>query len=185
MIRVFWAILTNMTPIQALIMARIDAEFQELHSSIYGVAFMGTPHRGSNSADLVSATSNIARIALLGRKTHPQLVKTLKTHSQFLLDVSRDFRHQELKKIISFYEMEITQLTNGLVSLPSLVILFLWANMRIEHRLLKGIRQYWMSTESHRLAAMRIIATCVNFLMEVMRGSELSVDNFELWQKQP
>lgn len=99
---------------QALILAKEDPEFKELHDSVYGITFMGTPHRG---AELASTFYTIAKVFCpMQSILRPQLIKSLKANSQFLLETSASFRHQDLKRIISFYETYTMKGLNALVS---------------------------------------------------------------------
>lgn len=75
---------------------------------------MGTPHRG---AELASTFYKIAKV-FCPKKTvlSSQLIKSVKANSRFLLDTSASFRHQDLKRIISFYETYTMKGLNALVS---------------------------------------------------------------------
>lgn len=71
------------------LISKEDPEFKVLHDSLYGIAFMGTPHRG---AELASTFYKIAKV-FCPKKTVlcSQLIKSVKANSQFLLHTSASF----------------------------------------------------------------------------------------------
>ena len=92
---------------QSLVRARERDQFDELLQKIRGVAFFGTPHRGSSLADWGTIFANILKVASLGSSTNSQLSADLKERSKVLQSISKSFvdRSKSLS-IISFYETE-------------------------------------------------------------------------------
>lgn len=74
---------------------------------------MGTPHRG---AELASLFYKIAKVFCPKTVLRSQLIGSVRANSQFLLETSASFRHQDLKRIISFYETYTMKGLNVLVS---------------------------------------------------------------------
>ncbi|KAI1322949.1 hypothetical protein F5Y16DRAFT_403920 [Xylariaceae sp. FL0255] len=101
---------------KALIRARERDRYEELLMKVRGVAFFGTPHRGSSSADWASILGNISNVLSLGTTTNTGLLKSLQQNSKVLQDVSESFvdRGKGLR-IISFCETRKLENTNILV----------------------------------------------------------------------
>ena len=85
---------------KAYILACQDAAFQELARRIYGMVFLATPHRGSNSAQQLSSLLRIS----LPHGTKPY-VGDLERGSGVLQSINDDFRHySNTLNLRSFYE---------------------------------------------------------------------------------
>lgn len=97
--------LTGAIAFQALIMAGPNPQYKDLRRSVSGVVFMGTPHRGTNTAAIIT---KLIRVASIGFSS---AVRTQ------LMDLSEGFRHETIQ-VITFYEMWETN-GLGIVSLPS------------------------------------------------------------------
>ena len=80
---------------------------------IHGVAFFGTPHRGSSLAEWGTHFANILNIASFGTKTNSQLSADLEERSRILRSISKSFvdRGKNLD-ILSFYETEKAEWLN-------------------------------------------------------------------------
>ncbi|KAE8446972.1 hypothetical protein EG329_011454 [Mollisiaceae sp. DMI_Dod_QoI] len=93
---------------QAVVRAHEQNEYYaDILDNIQGVAFFGTPHRGSDLAfwDYIGAT--LVRSVTLGYSTNKTLSKELKIDSEMLKRVSESFAYRGAKmKIRSFYETE-------------------------------------------------------------------------------
>ncbi|KAF1844989.1 uncharacterized protein K460DRAFT_354850 [Cucurbitaria berberidis CBS 394.84] len=75
---------------QALLIARGTSQphVKSLLPSTVGIAFMGTPHLGSNKADWASP---ITRLSNLLRKTNQEIVAVLKPGSEMLANLQQEF----------------------------------------------------------------------------------------------
>lgn len=93
---------------RALIDARQSSQFQNVYKLTSGILFLGTPHRGSSSADLVSTLAKISggRFGL-----NHELLRDLRSHSDQANDINRIFAHvvAERLQIGSFYETRPTK----------------------------------------------------------------------------
>jgi hypothetical protein len=83
--------------------------YQPRINQIKAVLFLGTPHAGADLASMLSWVSSIAYIAT-GGTTNKQLLDTLKSEGNDLLEISESFveRGESLVKIYSFFEQEKT-----------------------------------------------------------------------------
>lgn len=83
----------------------------------YGILFLGTPHKGSDVAEWGSRLERICG-AILPRKlidTQPQLVNALKSNSETLQNIDRDFIHlTSIFRIFFFHEGKPTDLKGTL-----------------------------------------------------------------------
>jgi hypothetical protein len=52
---------------------------------------MGTPHRGSNTADLGSIGARVLEVASLGRSTNTEIIKQLRQGTKVLQEISTSF----------------------------------------------------------------------------------------------
>lgn len=76
--------------LQALVSAKLHEEdYPSIIRSVAGVAFLGTPHRGSNSQSKASVIASIASSVALGE--HSNLLKVLAKDSEILADLLHDF----------------------------------------------------------------------------------------------
>jgi ankyrin repeat domain-containing protein 50 len=82
-------------------------EYKDLVDSIRGVIFMGTPHRGSNSASYATILSKILNVPTFGRGVRSDLLTLLKTSSPILSQITQQSKNL-LKplSVISFYEQQ-------------------------------------------------------------------------------
>jgi hypothetical protein len=74
-------------------------------SSTFGISFLGTPHRGSESATIGKHAYRIARLAT--KRPNIKLLRSLEKNSDTLKAISNRFRNTQQKwdiKISSFYE---------------------------------------------------------------------------------
>jgi LDH2 family malate/lactate/ureidoglycolate dehydrogenase len=84
---------------------------------IRGVAFFGTPHKGSDIATWADIFANILRAASLGTSTNRRLTKDLKGNAEVLADISKSFvDRSKALKIVSFYESDMMDFMNCKVS---------------------------------------------------------------------
>lgn len=103
---------------QAFIRAHEVERYHSLQRLIFGVIFLGTPHRGSDLASWGSMLSSVLKMGTLGTSTNSQLLKDLETNSRDLDRISKSFiaRSKGLK-IYSFYETEKLDMMKNLVSI--------------------------------------------------------------------
>lgn len=67
-----------------------DAHLRDIYKFTRGIAFLGTPHHGSN---LASFAEQLARSVGLIKYTNPQILATLKHDSEVLARVLDDFHN--------------------------------------------------------------------------------------------
>ncbi|KAJ4318511.1 hypothetical protein N0V84_006838 [Fusarium piperis] len=106
---------------QALIMAHMnDKLYGTILKSTTGIAFFGTPHRGSKTASTGRILSRIVNAASLSKTIRSDLLQTLEIPSQSLNEISR-LSSQILSgiSIISFYEQKPLSSTGSLSLLES------------------------------------------------------------------
>lgn len=102
---------------QALILAHERSSAHgALLRNVFGVLFLGTPHRGSRIATWASIVASAARAAQLGTGTNSGLVTLLSSNSNALWDISTQFvERAEGLHIRTFYETEAMEAMNSLV----------------------------------------------------------------------
>jgi protein SERAC1 len=102
---------------QALIIANERSSFYgPLLSSVCGVVFMGTPHRGSNVAYWSKILANVVHTAQLGNSTSSRLLSDLQKNSSILSEISSQFVERgSALQIRTFYETEKVDFLNCVV----------------------------------------------------------------------
>ena len=91
---------------QALIMAHNkQIAYSEILDRTAGLIFMGTPHRGSDTAKWASMLKEMFNVVGAGSHTH--LLADLKRQSRTLIQINSDFVERAVKfqQILSFYEL--------------------------------------------------------------------------------
>lgn len=92
---------------QALVMASLDDIYGSIASSTSGIAFFGTPHRGSRTADPAKILSRIVNVPTFGSAIRTDLLEALQVKSRELDSLSRLFRPiMSRVSVVSFYEQE-------------------------------------------------------------------------------
>ncbi|RWA06162.1 hypothetical protein EKO27_g8946 [Xylaria grammica] len=93
---------------QACNQAYDNARYQPLLKAIAGVAFFGTPHRGSsNIASLGNVLGRVLKAASFGANTNAQLLRDLERGSPVLDDIATTFMNRRYDfQICSFYETD-------------------------------------------------------------------------------
>ena len=77
-------------PLQAIVSAKLHEEdYPDIISSIAGVIFLGTPHRGSNSQSKASIIASVASAFNFGEQR--SLLKAVEKDSDMLADLLHDF----------------------------------------------------------------------------------------------
>ncbi|KAI1735199.1 hypothetical protein F4680DRAFT_453107 [Xylaria scruposa] len=88
---------------RAIVHARSDETYETIRTSIRGLAFFSTPHRGGNNVGYGDTAARVARF-VLGNPENT-FMEALKGDSLFADSMADDFRQRLLDfKIISFYE---------------------------------------------------------------------------------
>jgi hypothetical protein len=85
-----------------------DIAAKATYDSIFGIVFMGTPHRGSKHAELGSLAAGLLKHTYITGTGNDSFIKALKRESPELEDLNRQFRNSFHLKIISVYELEVT-----------------------------------------------------------------------------
>ncbi|KAK6533117.1 Serine active site containing protein 1 [Arthrobotrys megalospora] len=76
---------------------------------VYGVVFLGTPHRGSKHASIGSILAATTKLAL--QKPQTEIVKALESGSKDLLDLMKDFGdYLDHIRVATFYESRETKI---------------------------------------------------------------------------
>lgn len=102
---------------KALILAHERSSFYSaLLQRIWGLVFMGTPHRGSDVAFWTDFLARALHVAQFGAGTNKNLVSSLKKDSRLLSDISDQFVERSANlQIRTFYEMEKLDYMNILI----------------------------------------------------------------------
>ena len=99
-----------------------EPEYQDVLDNTKGIAFLGTPHRGSDSAWWGAVVANIMKGLSIGTSTNSRLVSNLKKDSSSLGSISSQFVHRTKGiRIYTFYE---TKKTGSIVVRLSLMLEF-------------------------------------------------------------
>ena len=100
--------------------------YGDIADACYGIAFLSTPHRGSDATSLPKILANIANLAfpllsgLIGR-SRSDLIKMLEIDGKELQDLSTDFVNRLFSiKVASFVEQLKTPPANHRVRSPFL-----------------------------------------------------------------
>lgn len=89
---------------KAYMLARQDRKYQDIANSIYGIVFLGTPHRGADNAKTLQ---RLVRLVLA--RPAKGYLDDLARNSTALQEINESFRHvSENLKIASFYETRET-----------------------------------------------------------------------------
>jgi triacylglycerol esterase/lipase EstA (alpha/beta hydrolase family) len=100
---------------RALVEAKLDETYKSILDATYGIAFFGTPHRGSTFTKLGDVAAKVARTIL--HNPSNTFMESLRENSLFSETIVDDFRHQiERYQILSFYETQKTK-NLGVVSI--------------------------------------------------------------------
>ena len=93
---------------KALILAHersSDTDYKDILDNTKAIAFLGVPHRGSDSAWWASFAADVVKAASMGTSTNTGLVKELKKNSDTLMVISKQFVHRTIGlRIYTFYE---------------------------------------------------------------------------------
>lgn len=105
---IFLELLIDILPLhQTYLLARNNPQQQPIAHAIHGMVFLGTPHRGSESA----ITMDRILSCTVGKKAY---VEDLKAESSIIEQINEDFRHHGEMKLVSCYETLETPLAGGL-----------------------------------------------------------------------
>lgn len=89
--------------LQALTAAHVDPRFRTIKERTIGIAFFGTPHRGSEKASYGKVLASVATTVL--HRPSSKLVDALQSNSDTLQRLNSDFRFQLVSyQILTFYE---------------------------------------------------------------------------------
>ena len=86
-----------------------EPEYKDVLDNTKGIAFLGTPHRGSDSAWWGAVVANIVKGLSIGTSTNSRFVSDLKKDSSSLGSISSQFVHRTKGiRIYTFYETKKT-----------------------------------------------------------------------------
>ena len=92
-----------MMGLQALTAAHIDTRFETIKERTIGIAFFGTPHRGSDKASYGKVLASVA--ATVMHRPGSKIIDALRSNSDTLQRLNSDFRSQLVNyRILTFYE---------------------------------------------------------------------------------
>ncbi|KAL9609828.1 MAG: hypothetical protein Q9167_005433 [Letrouitia subvulpina] len=81
--------------------------YRVLLQRVYGVVFMGVPHRGADLAFWGSFAANVLQLGQLGLGTNPKFMEALTRHSPTFADISEQFVERAVSlSIYTFFETE-------------------------------------------------------------------------------
>jgi hypothetical protein len=101
-----------------MILAWEFEEFSEVWLGSKGIIFMGTPHRGSDSAAFGKVLGDIANAVLprVAGRVNTTLIAALEQESRELLGIADSFvPRANAFRLVSFYETEADSVTNKVV----------------------------------------------------------------------
>jgi len=108
-------------------LANQDSAYQNIAQNIHGIIFLGTPHRGADSAQTLQ---NLLRVSL--NHQPKAYIDDLVKNSGTLQDINEDFRHVANRlELISFYETLKTQIGPKTVASFFLEVMVLTANFEV------------------------------------------------------
>jgi len=84
-----------------------DDYLKQLHHSTIAIAFLGTPHRGSNSAPFAKSVTNILKA--IGKRANLNILQVLERNSEVLSDAENGYaiwlrKNSSRFKLTCFYE---------------------------------------------------------------------------------
>lgn len=84
--------------------AKIVHNFDPIRNATYGIAFFGTPHRGSSSSTLRDVVEMIAKATLCDPTVSD--IESLKNNPVFAENASEKYRHGlNVPRVLNFYEV--------------------------------------------------------------------------------
>lgn len=90
-------------PHQALVQAKLGEKYNSIYIATYGIAFFGTPHRGSTYAGIGDIAAKIVRVVL--RNPSNTFMRALKRNEPYASELFENFQQQSEKyHFLSFYE---------------------------------------------------------------------------------
>ena len=96
--------------------------FGSLLNHVRGVVFLGTPHRGSNSAYWASFVARALQVVQFGVGTNSTLLRDLQSSSKVLSDISQQWLERSTPlSIRTFYETDKLDFMSCLVNLGSML----------------------------------------------------------------
>jgi hypothetical protein len=114
-----------LTYLEALVLAHEDdRRYNRIISATSAIVFFGTPHRGSNGADIGTAVARVVNMSLRASQTarvtgsvRDDLLKTLQSNPQALSDLAVSSRNRlRSLEIVTFHETEVIPGLSELVS---------------------------------------------------------------------
>lgn len=89
-----------------LSMDSAESHLRNIEQKTLGIAFLGTPHSGSDFAPFAKAVGNL--LSLVGKRVNVNILDVLKRDSQTLLDVEDWFGHRRRRRAESAMPIRIT-----------------------------------------------------------------------------
>lgn len=99
---------------QVLVWANTEPQYKKILDHTVGVIFFGTPHQGAGKANYGTVLANVATGVM--HKPKSKLVKALQSHSNTLMDLTRQFKFLSHLRIVTFYE------TKTMIGFSSLIV---------------------------------------------------------------
>jgi len=96
---------TNSREVQAFILGQNDAHYKDIVQSVSGIIFLGTPHRGSNLAQVMNRVLQ----ASVFNHSAKEYITELQRNSPTLQEINDQFRNIATDlSIVSFFETRPT-----------------------------------------------------------------------------
>lgn len=92
---------------RVLVKAHLDSELVDVYKYTSGIIFLGTPHRGSSSADLAHTLAKIIRVIPGAPRVNKDLLRDVRSSSSQVEEINESFAHlfaNQSLLIGSFYE---------------------------------------------------------------------------------
>lgn len=163
------------TALQALAWANAESRYKTISEHTTGVAFFGTPHRGSEKAVYGRVLVNVATNVM--RRPTSRLISALQTNCDQLMRLTSEFEAQLPKyQVVSFYECKPMKIFSSLASqaIKCTPASSFSGLTNLLCRLLRSARLCWELAGKIRSPLMPIIEPCAGSNPETTRYTRSS-----------
>ena len=122
---------------RVLIEALHHQQFIDVYKYTSGIVFLGTPHRGSSSANLALTLAKIIRVGPGALRVNQDLLREVQRNSSQVDEINQKFAHAVVESLLigSFYETQVTkhvgiiaERSSAILNFPSEICISLDAN---------------------------------------------------------
>ncbi|ETS79976.1 hypothetical protein PFICI_07505 [Pestalotiopsis fici W106-1] len=173
---------------QALVLAHEDdVIYRSTLKSVLGVVFLGTPHKGSEAADIGKIVGRIINLAV-PKATRTDLLGHLGENSQALRELASSFRHRLCNlEVVTFYETQpipplsslVVERSSSILDIPQEDIIPLYENHRDICRFSGHTTSYKAVSSALRRIVTRAEAKRKTSSKEDARSSQRSFNEIE------